>query len=71
MSLGENIRALRKERGVSQEELATAIGMKHPRISELERNLGNPTLATLTKIADFFGVSEAFLLSPRKFSKIA
>jgi transcriptional regulator with XRE-family HTH domain len=70
MTLAENVRLLRQERGITQSQLARGIGIAPARISELERSTEpNPTLQTITKIAEFFDVSEASLLSPRNLSK--
>ena len=66
MSLARNIKDLREGRGMSQDQLARQLGISYPRISEIERNQGNPTLKTLEKIADFFGVSVPNLLEDKK-----
>lgn len=71
MSLAENLRELRMSAGLSQTELAHAIGMSYPRISEIERNVGNPTLHTLARIAEFFGVSVGELVEGKKFEKVS
>jgi transcriptional regulator with XRE-family HTH domain len=39
--VGENIRARRKERGLSQEGLAKAIGLKRPSMSNIEKGRQN------------------------------
>lgn len=52
MSIGENIKRLRKERGLSQLELATKIGISRSYLSELEhdkRDLGTRTLSNLAQ----------------------
>lgn len=56
--------------GLSQVELAKALGMSHPRVSDIERNIGNPTLHTLVKIAEFFGVSVGDLVEGKSFEKV-
>lgn len=50
------LRQIRKEKGMNQESLAAAIGMSQSNISEIENGRHNPTLDTLTKIADALGV---------------
>lgn len=69
MVLAENLKLLRSRHGLTQQELAEAIGVSHPRISDIERQAGNPTLSTITKIAVFFGVTESCLLDPKKIKK--
>ncbi|MDR0904689.1 MAG: helix-turn-helix domain-containing protein [Oscillospiraceae bacterium] len=55
-AIGKNIAALRKERGVRQEELAKAVGISAQAVSKWEVG-GTPDVEILPKIADFFGVS--------------
>lgn len=47
----------RIKRGWSQTELAEAVGSRQPVISRLERGEGNPSLATLQKIANALNLS--------------
>ncbi|HKC69729.1 MAG TPA: helix-turn-helix domain-containing protein [Bacteroidia bacterium] len=49
--LGERIEMLRKERGLTQVELAEKIGTKFPQIGRLERGETNCTIIVLRKIA--------------------
>lgn len=60
---GENIKELRKERGVTQKELAAAIGVSQGAIFFWEKEINEPTAGCLIKIADYFGVSVDELLS--------
>jgi len=50
-SLGEILRQLRKERGLSQEELALESGYHRTYISLLERGQKNPSLRTIFELA--------------------
>ena len=50
-SLGEILRQLRKERGLSQEELASESGYHRTYISLLERGQKNPSLRTIFELA--------------------
>jgi len=50
-SLGEILRQLRKERGLSQEELALESGYHRTYISLLERGQKNPLLRTIFELA--------------------
>ncbi len=53
----ENLKAMRKERGVSQSRLAAAVGVTQQCVSEWERGAIEPTLSALWRLADFFGTS--------------
>jgi transcriptional regulator with XRE-family HTH domain len=52
-----NIKRLRAERQLSQEELADRAGLHRTYISGVERAVRNPTLTVLDKIASGLGVS--------------
>ena len=51
MSIGRNIRVLRKANGMTQEELARMIGKTSQAVSQYERESNYPSRATLEKIA--------------------
>lgn len=51
-SFAENLKQLRTERNISQGELAELIGMHSTHISRYERELTQPTLEVIKKIAD-------------------
>lgn len=55
-TIGKQIAALRKERGIKQEELAGAVGVSAQAVSKWE-NGGVPDTELIPKIADFFEVS--------------
>ncbi len=55
-TLARNVRRLRKARGLSQDELADAVGIQTPGVSHIENRRGNPTLATLESLAEALGV---------------
>ena len=56
IDLGVNVYRLRAAAGLTQLQLAEAAQMKQPRIAEIERGDGNPTLLTITRIALALGV---------------
>ena len=56
-AVGNTIRNLRKQKGISQEKLADSIDSHQVYISEIERGLKIPSLLVLYKIARFFGLS--------------
>ncbi len=65
MDIGDRIRRLRLQRGLTQEELAARTELSKGFISQLERDLTSPSIATLmdilealgTNIRDFFNES--------------
>lgn len=54
---GNRLKALRKEKGLSQAELARTLGVAGPSITKYERGERSPEPNTLGKILDFFDVS--------------
>jgi len=55
-ALARNVRRLRQARGLSQDELADAIGIQTSAISHIENRRGNPTLVTIELLAEALGV---------------
>lgn len=60
--VASNLRKLRKELGISQEELAEKCGLHRTYIGAIERSERNITLQTLEKLAGSLGVSPLELL---------
>ena len=60
--LGMRIRYLRKQKGLSQEDLALDSGVNKNYLSDLERGERNPTIVVLEKIATSLGVTLSTLL---------
>ena len=60
---GALISKLRKERDMSQEELATALNCTKQTVSNYERNTRKPGYETLEAIADIFNVPMGFFLT--------
>jgi transcriptional regulator with XRE-family HTH domain len=60
--LGENVRRLRKAKGLSQEELALEAGMKRSYVSDLERGTRNPSVRAVGRLATALGVEPGELL---------
>ena len=66
-TFGENLRALRKKRGVLQKQLADCLGVSPSTIGMYEQDQRQPDIETLMKIADFFDCSiDSLLLRPTK-----
>ncbi|HQO70469.1 MAG TPA: helix-turn-helix transcriptional regulator [Clostridia bacterium] len=60
--LNENIRKYRKLRGMTQEQLAEAMGVSVGAVSKWESSQMNPEIGMIVKIADFFQLSVDSLL---------
>ena len=65
MEIGNNIKNLRKQKGLRQEQLAEAMGVSAASVSKWETNQSYPELTTLGELADFFEVSLDTLLDHR------
>jgi transcriptional regulator with XRE-family HTH domain len=61
--VARNVRRLRRERGHSQSELARRAGLAKQTLSSIEAGEANPTVLTLTAIADALVVPVAHLLT--------
>lgn len=61
-AFSENLRRLRKEKCLSQEQLANYIGVSKSSINMYERGEREPSFETTEAIADFFNVNFDFLL---------
>lgn len=59
---GEKMQKTRKEKGVTQEELAAKLSMHRTYIGLIERGERNPTIRTLYKIAKALDVESSKLL---------
>ncbi|MBY0432845.1 MAG: helix-turn-helix domain-containing protein [Cyclobacteriaceae bacterium] len=59
---GEVLLQLRKEKGVSQQELADNCNIERAYISRLERGLFQPTISIVFKLADYFERKPAELI---------
>lgn len=57
MELGEKIKELRKERKISQDELAKGLGISFQAVSKWETGVSMPDIFLLPAIASMFGVS--------------
>lgn len=57
------IEAIRKERGIRQEEFAKVLGVSRQTISSLENGRYNPSILLAHKIARYFGmaIEEVFI----------
>ena len=62
MTLSENIRAFRKQRSLTQEQLAEVLGVTPGAVYKWEAKLSVPELPVIIKLADFFDTSVDVLL---------
>ena len=60
--IGEKIRELRTQKGLSQEELGKKMDVHYTHIGRYERNQSTPSVEALKKLAQIFGVSTDYLL---------
>jgi transcriptional regulator with XRE-family HTH domain len=60
-SLGADLRALRKARGLTLSDLATALGRSVGWLSQVERDLSTPSVSDLRQISAQFGVPISML----------
>ena len=62
MTLGENLRTTRLERGLTQEQVAEKVNVNRVNIAYFESGVKVPSVAVLTAIADVFECSVDGLL---------
>jgi transcriptional regulator with XRE-family HTH domain len=60
--VGRNVKRIRQEKGLTQEQLAEQSGFSQQYISGLEQGRRNPTIVTLYEIALALGVGHLDLL---------
>ena len=65
LSLANNIRTFRKQRHLTQEQLAEAVGVTAGAVYKWESGASSPELSLLVELADFFDVSVDALLGYR------
>ena len=62
VDVGRHVRRIRTERGISQEELARAVGVHRTYLGGVERGERNLTLRSVERLADRLGVDVRVLL---------
>lgn len=63
VQVGSRIRALRRARGLTLEELGALCELSHPFLSQLERGRARPSIVSLERIARALGSSQLELLA--------
>lgn len=71
MELNEKLQELRKNKGLTQEELAAALYVSRTAVSKWESGRGLPSIDSLKQISSFFDVSIDGLLSADKALSLA
>lgn len=76
LTFGEKIKLLREEQELNQTELGRAVNMTQRKISYLENDRYEPSMADIKVLCRFFNVSADYLLGfprnlpfPQKFKK--
>ncbi|MDU0461940.1 helix-turn-helix domain-containing protein [Staphylococcus ureilyticus] len=57
MTFGENIKRIRKDMNITQEEMAKRIGISRSYIADIERNRKNISLAVIMKFSKGLNIS--------------
>ncbi|WP_457584547.1 helix-turn-helix domain-containing protein [Ensifer canadensis] len=60
--VGRNFARLRREKGLTQEQVAARSGFSQQYVSDLERGKRNPTIVSLYELAQVLGVSHIDLV---------
>ena len=55
--IGENIKRMRRERNLTQEEMSAHLGISFQSISKWERGEGYPDITMLPSLANYFEIS--------------
>ena len=63
MNIGNNIKQLRQQKNLTQEQLAEKLGISYQAVSKWETGANTPDIAFLPKIAALFGISIDALFS--------
>lgn len=65
MIIAKNARRIRLEKGLTQAQVASRLGVDRAHVSSLEQGLRNPTATTLWEIANALEIEISDLVSPR------
>jgi transcriptional regulator with XRE-family HTH domain len=63
MTIGKIIRKLRTDNNITMVELAEAVFVSQPTITKYENDVRKPSVETIKRIADYFGVTVDSILS--------
>ena len=71
MEFSEKLLKLRKEKGLTQEELAEALFVSRTAISKWESGRGYPSIASLQEVAKYFSITVDELINPEEIIQAA
>ncbi len=63
MNIGNNIKQLRQQKNLTQDQVAERLGISYQAVSKWENNANTPDISLLPQIAELFGVSIDALFS--------
>lgn len=66
IDFGDNLRKLRKSRGLTQKEFGDQIGLSKAVVSKYENSMGYPSFDILVRISEYLGVTTDYLLGIEK-----
>lgn len=66
MSIADRIQSLRKEKGISQEELAEQVGVSRQAVSKWESEQSSPEVDKIILLSEYFGVTTDYLLKGKE-----
>ena len=66
MSIGKRIRKRRQELKLTQDDLASALGLTPQHISGIEQDKRNPSLSSLAKLAEELGITVDYLVTGKE-----
>ena len=64
-TVGQSISTLRKEKGMTQKQLADRLGVTDKAVSKWERDVAFPDTATIPKLAEILGASVEELINAK------
>jgi transcriptional regulator with XRE-family HTH domain len=70
VEIGEKLKAIRKEQGLTLQQLADGTGLSIGFLSNLERDLSSPTISALHKICEVLGTEMFTVLRPSSEGRI-
>jgi len=62
MSISDNIKFLRMQHGMSQDEFGKIVGLTGKAVSTWENGIKEPRLGTIQKLSDYFHVSKSEII---------
>lgn len=66
----ENLKTLRREKGISQQRLADVIGVTQQSINKYENHMIEPDIGTLIRLADYFDTSVDYLVGHSSIRRV-